>query len=148
MKKHQPWIQFYLRLALGSGFLKLGLDRLGVWGENGSRFISWGDWKHFMQYANEVLGFLPSVLIEPFAIAATMAEILFGILLMLGKWTQYAAIGSGILTLLFAFSMAISNGVQDPIGYSVFTVSAASFLLATIPQYQWSFDNNRRIKAD
>jgi putative oxidoreductase len=141
MLRLQSQIQLYLRIALAGGYLKLGPDRLGFWGPNGKAFVSWGDWKHFMDYANEVMRFLPSALIPFFAIAATVAEISFGILLLLGKWTRVAATGSGILAFLFAVSMAISNGIQDPIGYSVFTVSAASFLLATIPSYRWSLDN-------
>jgi putative oxidoreductase len=141
MIRLQSLFQFYLRIALALAYLKLGLDRLGFWGPNGRRFVSWGDWKHFMQYASEVMGFLPSSLVEVFAVGATVAEIVFGILLLVGKWTRFASIGSGVLTFLFAVSMAVSNGIQDPIGYSVFTVSAASFLLATIPGYKWSIDN-------
>ena len=141
MIRLQSFFQFYLRIALALAYLKLGLDRLGFWGPNGRRFVSWGDWKHFMQYANEVMGFLPASLIEIFAVGATVAEIVFGILLLVGKWTRFACIGSGSMTFLFAVSMAVSNGIQDPIGYSVFTVSAASFLLATIPGYKWSIDN-------
>lgn len=141
MIKLQSCCQLYLRIALAIAYLKLGLDRLGFWGPNGRPFVSWGDWKHFMQYANEVMGFLPSSLIEVFAVGATVAEIVFGILLLIGKWTRFAAIGSGVLTFLFAVSMAVSNGIQGAIGYSVFTVSAASFILATIPCYEWSIDN-------
>ncbi|HSC37263.1 MAG TPA: DoxX family protein [Chitinophagaceae bacterium] len=141
MIRLQPYIQLYLRLALAAGYLKLGFDRLGLWGPYGKPFVSWGDWKHFMEYAGQVMGFLPAGLVEVLAVTATVAEILFGILLLAGKWTRAAATGSGILTLMFAIAMAVSNGVQDPIGYSVFTVSAASFLLATLPSYKWSMDN-------
>jgi len=146
MTRFQSQIQLYLRIALAIGYLKLGGDRLGFWGPYGKAFVSWGDWKHFMEYASQVMGFLPSSLISIFAVAATIAEILFGILLLVGKWTRLAAIGSGVLTFLFAVSMAISNGIQDPIGYSVFTVSAASFLLATIPFYKWSIDERKPLK--
>jgi len=141
MTKFQPYIQLYLRLALGTGYLKLGLDRLGCWGPYGKTFVSWGDWTHFMEYAKQLMSFLPASLVTVFAIAATIAEILSGTLLLIGKWTRLAAIASGLLSFLFAIAMAISNGLQDPIGYSVFTVSAASFLLATLPVYKWSVDN-------
>jgi putative oxidoreductase len=36
--------------------------------------------------------------------------------------------------------MAISFGIESPLGYSVFTLSAASLLLATLPEYSYSFD--------
>jgi len=143
MKKLQSFAQLFLRLALGIGYLVPALDRLGVWGKNGQPGISWGDWHHFVQYAGEVMGFIPHALVIPFAEIATIAEISFGILLVLGKYTKLAAIGSGVLALLFAISMAISFGIVSPLSYSVFTVSAASFLLATIDQYNWSLDNLR-----
>jgi uncharacterized membrane protein YphA (DoxX/SURF4 family) len=141
MHKLSPYFQLYLRLALGAGYLTLGLDRLGVWGKYGTPGVSWGDWHHFMVYAAGVMQFLPHYIAGIFAIAATVAEISFGALLVIGKWTRLAATGSGFLTLLFGTAMAISHGITDPVGYSVFTVSAASFLLATVDKYTWSIDD-------
>jgi uncharacterized membrane protein YphA (DoxX/SURF4 family) len=132
--------QLYLRLAMGAGFTILGLDRLGAWGPNGKPWVSWGDWRHFSAYAHEVMGFLPGGLAEIMAIIATIAEISIGILLLLGLFTRQAAVGSGVLTACFAIAMAISYGITSPIDYSVFTVSAASFLLSTQPEYRWSID--------
>jgi len=40
-----------------------------------------------------------------------------------------------------AIAMAISFGIESPLGYSVFTLSAASILLATLPSYAWSIDS-------
>ena len=144
MTKLQNFAQLFLRLALGIGYLVPGLDRLGAWGKNGEQGISWGDWQHFIQYAREVMSFIPPPLVNVFAVMATIAEIVFGLLLLLGKWTKPAALGSGIVALLFAIAMAISFGIVSPLNYSVFTVSAASFLLATIERYKWSLDSVRR----
>jgi uncharacterized membrane protein YphA (DoxX/SURF4 family) len=130
--------QLYLRLALGTGFLLLGLDRLGAWGPNGKPWVSWGDWKHFSAYAHEVMNFLPGQLAEILAIIATIAEIAFGVLLLIGLFTRWAAIGAAILTASFAIAMAISSGITSPINYSVFTVSAASLLLST------QYTNNKK----
>ena len=130
--KMQYFAQLFLRIALGIGYLVPGLDRLGVWGRPGEKGISWGDWQHSMQYAGEVMGFIPASLVNVLAVIATIAEIGFGLLLLLGKWTKIAALGSGVLALLFALAMAISFGIVSPLSYSVFTVSAASFLLATM----------------
>jgi len=146
MKKLQSPAQLFLRLALGIGYLVPALDRLGAWGKNGQSGISWGDWDHFIQYAKEVMSFIPPSLVTVFAVIATLAEISFGILLLIGKWTRSAALGSGILALLFAISMAVSFGIVSPLSYSVFTVSAASFLLATIDKYNWSLDNRQLSK--
>ncbi|HVW61364.1 MAG TPA: TQO small subunit DoxD [Puia sp.] len=133
-------IQLYLRLALATGFILLGFDRLGAWGPYGKPWVSWGDWKHFSTYAHEVMGFLPGGLAEALAVIATIGEISFGILLLLGLFTRQAAFGSGLLTGGFAIAMAISYGITSPVNYSVFTVSAASFLLSTMPAHRWSID--------
>jgi putative oxidoreductase len=140
MQKNQSLIQLYLRIGLGASYLCAGLDRLGVWGPPGGDRISWGDWQHFMEYAYKLLFFLPYGLASFVAGIATGAEIIFGVLLILGLLTRWAAIGSGILLLLFALSMTVALGVQAPLNYSVFTASAASFLLSTLPAYKWSLD--------
>lgn len=147
MQNNHSLIQLYLRVALGASYLCAGLDRLGVWGPAGGARISWGDWKHFMDYAYQLLFFLPYGLANFFAAVATGAEIVFGALLILGLLTRWAAVGSGILLLVFALCMTLAFGVQSPLNYSVFTASAGSFLLATLPAYKWSLDsflNNRK----
>ncbi len=134
------FFQLYLRIAVGTGYLVFGLDRLGVWGKHGEKNVSWGDWDHFMEYASQVMSFLPYSVAGILAVIATAAEIVFGILLIIGKWTKQAAIGSGLLALSFAVSMSVSFGIVSPLSYSVFVVSAGSFLLASLPQYKWSLD--------
>ncbi|MHA4809739.1 DoxX family protein [Flavitalea flava] len=135
------WPSLFLRLAISVPYLWFVADRLGFLGKNGSPHVGWGDWLHFMIYARQTMSFLPGSLIPVFAALATLGEFLFGILLLTGLFTRAAALGSGILSLLFALSMAVSFGIESPLGYSVFTVSAASFLLASLPEYQWSIDN-------
>lgn len=141
MEKFSSFAQLYLRIAIATAYLVFGFDRLGVWGKPGETSVSWGDWEHFMKYASEVMSFLPTTVIGLFAVIATVAEIVFGVLLLLGKWTRTTAFGSGILAFFFAISMAISFGIISPLSYSVFTVSAASFLLASCKNYKWSLDN-------
>jgi uncharacterized membrane protein YphA (DoxX/SURF4 family) len=145
--------QLFLRLSLGIGFISPGLDRLGAWGSHGSPGVIWGDWQHFSQYANKLMFFLPPVLAELLAILATIAELGFGIMLVLGLFTRIAAIGSGLLALSFAFCMSLAFGLSAPLTYSVFTVSAAGFLLGSTRNYQWSFDalvqkNRRRLAGN
>jgi uncharacterized membrane protein YphA (DoxX/SURF4 family) len=136
--------QLYLRLALGFGFLVPGLDRLGCWGPPGGAQISWGDWAHFRAYARQVMGFLPTGLADKMAVLATAGELAFGVLLVLGLWTRWAALGSGVLLLGFALSMAVSFGIVSPLSYSVFTASAAAFLLAGVKTYPVSIDALRK----
>lgn len=141
MRNKPSLIQLYLRIGLGASYLCAGLDRFGVWGPPGGARVSWGDWQHFMDYAYQLLFFLPYGLASFVAAIASAAEIIFGVLLTLGLFTRWAAIGSGALLLLFALSMTIALGVQAPLNYSVFTASAASFLLSTLPAHKWSLDS-------
>ena len=143
MQKYQAYIQACLRLAIGAGYLVFGLDRLGVWGPYGAKGVAWGDWPHFMAYAAQVMGFLPYAMANVLAVVATIGEIVFGAMLLVGLFTRLAAIGSGVLSLCFAVAMALSGGITSPMGSSVFTLSAASFLLATVTSYKWSIDNLR-----
>ena len=148
MTTKQSYFQFYLRLALSISFLLPGLDRLGVWGPHGKPWVSWGDWAHFSAFARQVMGFLPAGLANVLAVLATIGEIGCGVLLLIGFFTRQAAVISGVLTLGFALSMWISFGVTAPFSYSVFTVSAASFLLSTLPEYKWSVDGLRAAKRN
>src|SRR6266487_5931964 len=108
METFSSFFQLYLRIALGAGYITFGLDRLGVWGKYGEKNVSWGDWKHFMEYASQVMSFLPFSMVYVLAVTATICEITFGTLLIIGKWTRLAALCSGLLSLMFAVSMAIS----------------------------------------
>lgn len=139
-KNTQKIAQFFLRLSIGVAYFIFGTDRLGLWGKYGEKNVSWGDWQHFMIRAEEIMNFLPHSLVEPFAVIATAAEISFGVLLIIGFKTRLSALGSGILALLFAISMTISGGFLSPLGYGVFAISAASFLLYTIESYDFSID--------
>jgi uncharacterized membrane protein YphA (DoxX/SURF4 family) len=147
MERRLDYAQLFLRLALGVTYLIPGLDRFGVWGPPGGNQISWGDWAHFSTYAHQVMGFLPSGLAELLAIVASVSEIIFGVLLLVGLLTRWVALGSGVLLLCFALSMAISFGITAPVNYSVFTASAASFLLTCIPAYRWSVDAWRSLQT-
>jgi len=143
MKNYYSLFQLYLRIALGASYLCAGLDRFGAWGPNGAPHVSWGDWQHFMHYAHQLMFFLPLGVAQLLAALASAAEIIFGVLLVAGVWTRMAAIGSGLLTLLFALAMTLAFGIQSPLNYSVYTASAGSFLLATLPAYKWSLDDLR-----
>jgi len=70
--------------------------------------------------------------------------ILLGVALVLGAFTRVAAFLSGWLLLLFALSMTFALGLKAPLNFSVFTGSAAAFLLATCRKYSWSLDSLRQ----
>jgi uncharacterized membrane protein YphA (DoxX/SURF4 family) len=119
----------YVRVALGAAFLSAVADRFGFWGASGKPNVAWGDFQHFTQYAGMVNSFLPARVIPVLAWMATIAETTFGLGLILGIYKQAMAIGSAILLLMFALAMSISFGIKAPLDYSVFTASAAAFLL-------------------
>jgi putative oxidoreductase len=141
MKNYTSAIQLYLRLALGIGYLSAGLDRFGAWdalraglplpGATGN--ISWNMRTSsfsscLTNWQKSALSLLPSV------------RYCLAVLLIIGWKTRLSAIGSGILALLFALGMAVGLQFRAPLDYSVYVVSAGSFLLATLPFYRWSVD--------
>ena len=76
-------VRLFARFALGASFLSAVADRFGVWGPHGAKKVSWGDFAHFVEYTGATSLF-PSSLTVSFAWAATVAETLFGILLIVG----------------------------------------------------------------
>ena len=133
-----------LRLALAAGFYSAVASRLGLWGKQSS------GWDNFLVMAAQVNSFVPKRFIPTIAVASTVLEIGFGILLLIGFKTKYAAFGTASLTLLFFLAMTYSFGIKAPLDYSVLAVSAGALLLATEPSYKWSIDlllNNKGQKA-
>ena len=112
-------------------------DRFGLWGKNSN----WGNWQNFESYTKKITSFLPESLSIVGAYSATLLELAFALLLILGYKTKLATIGTGILLLMFALSMNISLGIKAPLDYSVWVGCAAAFLLAGQNQYHFSLDN-------
>jgi uncharacterized membrane protein YphA (DoxX/SURF4 family) len=117
---------FYARVALGSAFLSAVADRFGLWG----KYAGWGNFTNFTRYVAQVNSFMPAFTIPFLAWAATVAETLLGILLILGLWPRWVSLASAILLAMFGTAMAISFGIKSPLDYSVFTASGAALLLA------------------
>jgi len=123
-----------LRLALASGFFSAVASRLSLWDRQSS------GWNNFLDYTAQVNSFIPKSFIPAIAMISTVLETGLGVLLLIGLKTNYAAFAAALLTLLFAFAMASSFGMKEPLDYSVFAFSAGAFLLATMPYYKWSID--------
>ena len=119
-----------LRLALAMSFLFPVADRLGLLGPPGTAGVSWGDFTHFLQYNAQVNSFAPGAIQPALGVAATILESLFGLTLFLGFCTRLAAIGAGVLLLLFGSAMAVSFGIKSPFDYSVFSAMGGALLLA------------------
>lgn len=123
-------VRLFARLALGASFLSAVADRFGLWGQHGAKNVSWGDFAHFVKYTGAVISHFPSSWTVSFAWAATVAETLFGILLIAGFKTRTISVLSGLLLLSFAVGMATGLSIKAPLDYSVFSAAAAAFLLA------------------
>jgi uncharacterized membrane protein YphA (DoxX/SURF4 family) len=136
----------FLRLGLGISFLSAVADRFGFWGTFGRPNVAWGNFTHFTAYTAKLAWFMPATTIPAVAWAATCAEIVLGLALILGAFTRIAAFLSGILLLLFALCMTFALGIEAPLSFSVFSASAGAFLLATSSEYCWSVDSFRRAR--
>ncbi|CAN5331159.1 hypothetical protein BH10BAC4_BH10BAC4_12270 [soil metagenome] len=144
MEKRIDYSQLFLRIALGLGFIFPVMDRLGILGEAGTNGNAWGNWSNFVSYTGTLMPYMNASLTNVMAALATGAELIFGVALIVGYQTRYAALGSCLLTLAFALSMFFFSNFREPFTYSVFVASAASLLLSTIPRYRWSIDGRLR----
>jgi thiosulfate dehydrogenase [quinone] large subunit len=134
---NQKWVKLFLRLVISAGFLSAVADRFGYWSNANT---VWGNWDAFLAYTKQINPFLPDSLINPAAIIATTAEIIFPVFLMLGYKTELFAKLSGCLLLLFALSMTFSVGIKAPLDFSVYTAAAAAFALSTMKQKYLELD--------
>lgn len=136
----------FLRLALAAAFLSAVADRFGLWGRPGAPGVAWGNFANFETYTAVLNWFLPRSWIAALAWLDTGIELLFGVLLAIGLATRAASLLSGFLLLLFALAMTFSTGFESALSYSVYTASAAAFLLAWSGPYFFSLDEALRQK--
>ena len=144
MKKNSIDASVFVRLAIAAGFLSAVADRFGGWGPAGTPGVAWGNWASFAAYTGKLTGWLVTDpgFTQVMAVGATVLEFGLGVLLLVGYQTRLAALGSGLLLLSFALSMTISAGsLKQALDYSVYAASAAAFLLASMPSYPLSIDN-------
>jgi thiosulfate dehydrogenase (quinone) large subunit len=124
-------VKVFLRFAIASAFLSAVADRFGLWKKEVS---VWGNWQSFVDYTALITPWVPINYTSALAVAATVAEVLLALGLMIGYRTKWVAIASGILLLMFAFAMSFSVGVKAAFDYSVFTASAAAFALSAMKE--------------
>jgi uncharacterized membrane protein YphA (DoxX/SURF4 family) len=130
----------FLRIALGGSFLSAVADRFGLWGAYGYPNVARGSYPRFVAYAAKLLWLLPPTTAPAFALGATEAETLFGLLLVLGWKTPLTSLLSGVLLATFALCMTLALGVKAPLNYSVFSAAGSALLLATYMKFPFSLD--------
>ena len=133
--------QLLLRFSLGIGFLLPVLDRLGYFGGPGTQNVFWGDWTSFVSYTNLLTPYLNLQMAFYAAFIATVSEVVFGILLIIGYKIRFVAYGSFMLTLIFGLSMMFFLHFRAPFNSAVFVVSFSSLLLASSTTFGWSVDD-------
>jgi uncharacterized membrane protein YphA (DoxX/SURF4 family) len=137
------YVPVLLRFAVGGTFLVSVADRFGLWGPSGTKNVAWGDFAHFTQYTGQLNPWAPAALAPALAWAATGAELILGVALILGLFTRWAALLSGILLLLFAGGMSAGTGLKSALNASVFSAAAAAFALVALGPGPWGVDNLR-----
>jgi thiosulfate dehydrogenase [quinone] large subunit len=134
----QRIIKLFLRLSLAACFLSAVADRFGWWNADVS---AWGNWSNFIAYTRLINPWFPERFISFFAAMATAAEILFGVMLLIGLKTEFIAKLSGILLLVFGLAMTFSTGIKGALDYSVFTASAGAFALSLMREKYLEIDS-------
>lgn len=130
MTKKIDYFSLFARVAIALSFLSAVADRFGLWTPLlGSENVVWGNMSNFIAYTGVLVPWVPALILPLFAWAATIAEIVLGILLLVGFQIRLVALLSGILLLTFAVSMLFFVNVKAPLDYSVFTAAACAFLL-------------------
>ena len=81
MKNQHNYAQLFLRFALGMAFIYAVIDRIGWLGSADGQNIAWGNWKSFFDYTHILVPFLSRSLFDIFGLLATVAEVIFGLLL-------------------------------------------------------------------
>jgi uncharacterized membrane protein YphA (DoxX/SURF4 family) len=139
-----------LRLGLGLGFLSAVADRFGLWGSFGQPNIEWGNYSRFLEYTHSLNWYWPAAMIPVLGTVATGAEILFGLVVLVGWHTRVAARLSGLLLVVFATSMTLASGPKPVLNYAVLTGIGGAFLLANCKIFPFSVDEllSRRIHSE
>lgn len=128
--KTPDFFSLFARIAVALSFLSAVADRFGWWTPLlGSENITWGNMKNFTAYTGVLVPWIPQALLPFTAWAATVAEAVLGVLLIVGFQKRIVALLSGVLLLTFAVSMLLFAGVKSPFDYSVFSAAACCFLL-------------------
>lgn len=130
--KKEKLAMIITRYALAASFLSAVADRFGFWGAPGDAGVAWGNMENFIQYTGTLIGFLPEKLVVISGWMATIFEIVFAALLIVGFRVKEVALGSAALLGLFFISMCFALGIKAPLDYSVLTACGASLLLAAI----------------
>lgn len=130
MTKKIDYISLFARIALALSFLSAVADRFGLWTPLlGNENVVWGNMASFITYTGVLVPWAPKLILPLLAWGVTIAEVVLGILLVVGYQKRIVSLLSGLLLLAFAFSMLFFSSLKAPFDYSVFSAAACAFLL-------------------
>jgi uncharacterized membrane protein YphA (DoxX/SURF4 family) len=138
--KFAGYAALLLIIGIGVGFLSAVADRFGLWGPFGQPNVEWGDFSRFLEYTHTLNWYLPAGMIPLLGGIATGAEILFGLLILVGWHTRVAALLSGLLLLTFGVAMTLALGIKAPLNFAVLTGVGGALLLANCEGFPFSVD--------
>ena len=145
MKKSEDLAQLFLRLILSVGLFVSVMDRLGVLGSS-STHVNWGNWRTFIAYTQSLLPYLEREAIRVCAVTVTMVEVILAFGLLLGYKIPFMAIGTSMMTFIFAICMAITYGIDTPFNSPVLIFTWCGIVLSGLCPCNWSIDNYLLIK--
>lgn len=124
------YFSLFARIALALSFLSAVADRLGWWTPLlGSENVTWGNMESFIAYTATLVPWVPNMMLPLLGWLVTIAEVVLGVLLLVGYQKRIVALFSGLLLLAFACSMLVFASYKAPLDYSVFSAAACAFLL-------------------
>lgn len=130
MIKKTDYFSLFARVAIALSFLSAVADRAGMWTPLlGSENITWGNMESFIAYTGVLVPWIPIAVLPLLAWLVTIAEVVLGVLLIIGFQKRLVALLSGMLLLTFALSMMLFSNLKAPLDYSVFSAAACAFLL-------------------
>ena len=135
---------FLLRISLSVAFASAVADRFGIWGQLGTKGVSWADLSHFNTYVAELNWFLPAAIIPALSWTTTVLETLLAVALLVGWQIRWISLASALLLSSFALTMTVALGLKAPLDYSVFTAASAALLLFAVTS---PITNNKHINA-
>ena len=100
------------------------------------------------EQGGRLLWFLPPSLVSPAAILATGAEVILAVGLLVGWRLHWWAFAAAALLLSFALAMTGALGVKAPTDASVWTATAAAFLLGVVTLREHGAEGTRNFDAD
>jgi uncharacterized membrane protein YphA (DoxX/SURF4 family) len=80
-------------------------------------------------YTKKLAPWFPGVILPTLAWGVTIAELVLGLLLIVGLWRKPTAALAALLTLSFALSMRVVLGHHEPLNYSLSVFAFASLYL-------------------